>query len=85
MSKHNMLNRSAKQRGTRFTRGGSLWYTVENGASPYTKGRPRMKKKQFLLGSALLAASSALCLRLMKRVGERLKQQQTKADEKNRK
>ncbi len=44
-----------------------------------------MKKKQFLLGSALLTASSALCLRLMKRAGERLKQQQTKADEKNRK
>ena len=85
MRKHNILNRSAKQRGTRFTRGGSLWYTAENGASPYTKGRPRMKKKQFLLGSALLAASSALCLRLMKRAGEKLKQQQTKADEKNRK
>ena len=44
-----------------------------------------MKKKQFLLGSALLAASSALCLRLMKRAREKLKQQQTKADEKNRK
>ena len=32
-----------------------------------------MKKKEFLAGTVLLAASSALCLRLMKKVGERLK------------
>ena len=34
-----------------------------------------MKKKEFLAGTVLLAASSALCLRLMKKVGERLKKQ----------
>ena len=38
-----------------------------------------MKKKEFLAGTVLLAASSALCLRLMKKVGERLKKQQEKA------
>ena len=37
-----------------------------------------MKKKEFLAGTVLLAASSALCLRLMKKVGERLKKQQEK-------
>ena len=40
-----------------------------------------MKKKEFLAGTVLLAASSALCLRLMKKVGERLKKQQEKAIE----
>ncbi len=44
-----------------------------------------MKKKEFLAGSALLAVSSALCLRLMKKVGDRLKKQYEKADEKNKK
>ncbi|MEF2589755.1 MAG: hypothetical protein V8T09_01560 [Oscillospiraceae bacterium] len=42
-----------------------------------------MKKKEFLTGTVLLAASSALCLRLMKKVGERLKKQQEKAKETN--
>ena len=37
-----------------------------------------MKKKEFLAGAALLAASSALCLKIMKRVGEKLKKQQEK-------
>ena len=37
-----------------------------------------MIKKEFLAGTGLLAASSALCLRLMKKVGERLKKQQEK-------
>lgn len=46
--------------------------------------RPRMKKKEFLAGTALLAASSALCLKLMKKVGERLKKQQDKANGKSR-
>jgi len=46
---------------------------------------PHMKKKELLAGTALLAASSALCLRLMKKVGERLKKQQEKADETNKK
>ena len=44
-----------------------------------------MKKKELLAGTALLAASSELCLRLMKKVGERLKKQQEKADETNKK
>lgn len=44
-----------------------------------------MKKKEFLAGTVLLAASSALCLRLMKKVGERLKKQQEKAKETNNK
>lgn len=35
-----------------------------------------MKKKEFLAGSALLAASSAICLHIMKKAGERLKKQQ---------
>ena len=42
-----------------------------------------MKKKEFLAGAALLAASSVLCLKLMKKVGERLKKQQDKANEKH--
>ena len=46
-----------------------------------------MKKKEFLAGTVLLAASSALCLRIMKRVDEklreRLKKQQEKAKETN--
>lgn len=42
-----------------------------------------MKKKEFLAGTVLLAASSALCLRLMKKVGERLKKQQEKTKETN--
>ena len=41
-----------------------------------------MKKKELLAGTALLAVSSALCLRLMKKVGERLKKRQEKADKK---
>lgn len=32
-----------------------------------------MKKKEFLAGAALLAASSALCMKIMKKVGEKLK------------
>ena len=35
-----------------------------------------MKKKEFLAGAALLAASSALCMKIMKKVGEKLKKQQ---------
>ena len=42
-----------------------------------------MKKKEFAIAVALLSASSALCLRLMKKVGERLKKQQEKAKETN--
>ena len=42
-----------------------------------------MKKKENEAAAALLAASSALCLRLMKRVGDRLKRQQEKAQEKS--
>ena len=42
-----------------------------------------MKKKEFAVAVALLSASSALCLRLMKKVGERLKKQQEKAKETN--
>ena len=38
-----------------------------------------MKKKEFLAGAALLAASSALCMKIMKRVGEKLKKQQEKS------
>ena len=41
-----------------------------------------MKKKELLAGTALLAVSSALCLRLMEKVGERLKKRQEKADKK---
>ena len=37
-----------------------------------------MKKKEFLAGAALLAASSALCMKIMKKVGEKLKKQQEK-------
>ena len=37
-----------------------------------------MKKKEFLAGTALLAASSALCLKLIKRVGEKLKKEKMK-------
>ena len=43
----------------------------------------RMKKKEYAAAAALLAASSALCLRLMKRVSDRLKRQQEKAQEKS--
>ncbi len=43
----------------------------------------RMKKKEYAAAAALLVASSALCLRLMKRVGDRLKRQQEKAQEKS--
>lgn len=43
-----------------------------------------MKKKEFLAGTALLAVSSALCLKLMKKVGERLKKQQDKSNGKSR-
>ncbi len=42
-----------------------------------------MKKKEFLAGAALLAASSALCMKIMKKVGEKLKKQQEKAKETN--
>ena len=42
-----------------------------------------MRKKEFAIAVALLSASSALCLRLMKKVGERLKKQQEKAKETN--
>ena len=42
-----------------------------------------MKKKEFAVAVALLSASSALCLRLMKKVGEGLKKQQEKAKETN--
>ena len=42
-----------------------------------------MKKKEFLAGAALLAASSALCMKIMKKVGEKLKKQQEKGRETN--
>ena len=42
-----------------------------------------MKKKEFLAGTVLLAASSALCMKIMKKVGEKLKKQQEKAKETN--
>lgn len=41
-----------------------------------------MKKKSFLAGTALLSISSAVCLHIMKRVGQRLKKQQEKAEQK---
>lgn len=41
-----------------------------------------MNKKQFAAGTALLAASSALCLHIMKKVGEKLKRQQHTTPEK---
>ena len=34
-----------------------------------------MKKKEFLAGAALLAACDALCMKIMKKVGEKLKKQ----------
>ena len=34
-----------------------------------------MKKKEFAAGLALLGISSALCLKLMKKVGEKLKKE----------
>lgn len=37
-----------------------------------------MKKKEFLAGAVLLAASSALCMKIMKKVGEKLKKQPEK-------
>ena len=37
-----------------------------------------MKKKEFLAGTVLLAASSALCLRIMKRVDEKLRREKEK-------
>ena len=37
-----------------------------------------MKKKEFLAGTALLAASSALCLRIMKKVDEKLRREKEK-------
>ena len=43
----------------------------------------RRRHSAELAGTVLLAASSALCLRLMKKVGERLKKQQGKAKEMN--
>ena len=59
-----------------------MCYNTKNGK---WRKEPYMKKKELLAGTALLAASSALCLRLMKKVGERLKKQQEKADETNKK
>ena len=44
-----------------------------------------MKKKEFAAAAALLTVSSALCLRLMKKVGERLEKKQAQADEKHKK
>mgnify|MGYP006903484144 CR=1 FL=1 len=38
-----------------------------------------MKKKEFMAGAALLAASSALCMKIMKKVGEKLKKQQERS------
>lgn len=34
-----------------------------------------MKKKEFLAGAALLSISSAVCLKIMKKVGEKLKKE----------
>lgn len=39
-----------------------------------------MKKKEFLAGAALLAASSALCMKIMKKVGEKLKSSRRRAE-----
>lgn len=75
-----ILNRSAKLPCDTFANGIVMCYTAK------TVGIERsryMKKKEFLAGTVLLAASSALCLRLMKKVGERLKKQQEKAKETN--
>lgn len=34
-----------------------------------------MKKKEFLAGAALLSISSVVCLKIMKKVGEKLKKE----------
>lgn len=34
-----------------------------------------MKKREFLAGAALLSISSAVCLKIMKKVGEKLKKE----------
>ena len=34
-----------------------------------------MKKKEFLAGAALLSISSTVCLKIMKKVGEKLKKE----------
>lgn len=34
-----------------------------------------MKKREFLAGAALLCISSAVCLKIMKKVGEKLKKE----------
>ena len=38
-----------------------------------TEGGDNVKKKELLAGAALLSISSALCLKVMKKVGDRLK------------
>lgn len=76
-----ILNRSAKLPCDTFANGIVMCYTAKNGR--HRKEPVYEKKKEFLAGTVLLAASSALCLRLMKKVGERLKKQQEKAKETN--
>lgn len=57
-----------------------MCYTAKNGGH---RKEPVYEKERVLAGTVLLAASSALCLRLMKKVGERLKKQQEMAKETN--
>ena len=61
-------------------------YNSAAGVIKYNKCKTRtdlqredtVMKKEFLAGAALLAASSALCMKIMKKVGEKLKKQQEK-------
>lgn len=49
-----------------------------NGDTDIRQTRERsvtMKKKEFLAGAALLSISSAVCLKIMKKVGEKLKKE----------
>lgn len=63
------------EQGKYFTGGRRVWYTKsrekmwKNG----TEGGDNVKKKELLAGAALLSISSALCLKVMKKVGDRLK------------
>lgn len=75
-----ILNRSAKLTCDTFANGIVMCYTAKNGRH---RKEPVYEKERVLAGTVLLAASSALCLRLMKKVGERLKKQQEKAKETN--
>ena len=61
-----------------FANGIVMCYTAKNGRH---RKEPVYEKERVFGGNG--AASSALCLRLMKKVGERLKKQQEKAKETN--